>query len=51
MFDDKIEYKCCVKNLLGFLNSNIVGERNDESLNYLQGILFFGLLKIQIILK
>ena len=40
-----------VKNLLRFLNSNIEREWVDKRLNYLQGILLFGLLEIQIILK
>ena len=44
-----MDYKCCVKNLLRFLNSNLA--RGRIEMNYLQGILFFGLLKIQIILK
>ena len=37
--------------MLRFLNSNITGGMIDERLNNPQGILFFGLLKIQIILK
>ena len=51
IFDDKVDYKCCLKNMLRFLNSNITGGMIDERLNNPQGILFFGLLKIQIILK
>ena len=51
IFDYKIDYKYCVKNLLRFVNSNIAGGRIDKRLNNLQGILFFGLLKIQIIFK
>ena len=39
IFDDKTDYKCCVKNLLSFLNSNVAGERIDKKLNYLQGII------------
>ena len=45
------DYKCCVKSLLRFLNSNIAGGSIDKRLNYLLGILFFGFLKIQVILK
>ena len=41
-FDDKIDYNCCVKNLLRFLSSNITGGRIDKRLNYLQAILFLG---------
>ena len=37
--------------MLRFLNSNTTGGMIDERLNNPQGILFFGLLKIQIILK
>ena len=37
--------------MLRFLNSNITGGMIDERLNNPQGFLFFGLLKIQIILK
>ena len=40
-----------MKNLLRFLNSIIAGGRIDKKLNYLQGTLFFELLKIRIILK
>ena len=39
------------ENLLRFLNSNVTGGSIDKRLNYLQGILFLGLLKIQIISK
>ena len=35
----KIDRKCCVKNVLRFLNSDIAGERIDKRLNYRQGIL------------
>ena len=42
IFDDKIDYKCCVKNLLRFLSSNITGGRIDKRLSYLQATLFFG---------
>ena len=34
-----------------FLNSNITGGRIDKRLNYLQGILIIGVLKIQTIFK
>ena len=44
-------YRCCLKSLLRFFNSNKTGGRIDKSLNNLQGILFFELLKIQIIFK
>ena len=50
-FDDKIDCKCSVKNLLRFFNSDIARGTIDKRLNNLQGILFFGLMKKQIILK
>ena len=40
-----------MKNLLRFLNNNITRRSIDKRLSYLQGILFFVLLKIQIIFK
>ena len=43
--------KCYVENLLRFLNSNIAGGKIDKRRIYVQGIFFFGLLKIQIIFK
>ena len=50
-FDDKIDCKCSVKNLLRFFNSDTARGTIDKRLNNLQGILFFGLMKKQIILK
>ena len=45
-----VQNNSCAKNLLRFLNNKIAGGRINKRLNYLQGILFLGLLKIKIIL-
>ena len=41
IFDDEIHDKCCVKDLLGFLNNNIEKLSIDERWNYLQRILLY----------
>lgn len=51
MFDYKIDYRFCVINLLRLLNSTIVKGSVEKTLSCLYWILFFGLLKIQIIFK
>ena len=50
IFDDEIDYKCFVENYLRFRNSTITRGGIEKRLNYLQVILLFGLLKIQMIL-
>ena len=46
IFDDDIDYKCYVKNLLRFFNNNVAREKIDKKL---KEFCYIGLLKILII--